>query len=165
MKFSMKMVILSMAGVLALGGAATAASFIFNEVSKSGTVTADGAFLLSWGDNDTFKDVTNLTYGTPVEQILEAKWSKSSLVSGGNVVFTFTLSNAENLKVEISEKDWETVSEEEIKVLSGDGSVVIETSAVETSSKTIYLRYSLNTYSDQAFSASFNANVSYAAEE
>ena len=59
------------------------------------------------GDNDTFKDVTNLTYGTPVEQILEAKWSKSSLVSGGNVVFTFTLSNAENLKVEISEKDWE----------------------------------------------------------
>lgn len=47
------------------------------------------------------------------------------------------MSNAENLKVEISEKDWETVSEEEIKVLSGDVSVVIETSAVETSSKTI----------------------------
>lgn len=168
MKFSMKMAVLSLAGVLALGGAATAASFIFKETSQVGTVTADGAIVLNWGDNNTLASVEELKYGAPVEQVVEANWSKSDSVTSGKIVFTFTLTDSKNLRIEIADQSREVEGVQAIETLNGDGVATIESNLGSETSKKLYLRYTIvtnsETYSDQSFTASLNVNVKYVSD-
>lgn len=166
MKFSMKMAVLSMAGVLALGGAATAASFIFTGDTKSGVITADGAVVLEWGKENTLADIETLNYGEPVYQTIEAKVNKSSDVTSGQVVFNFTLSESSNLKIEISDNGWDVVDTETnvLETFTSDNSVSVEKDITDMSSAKLYLKYSLTeatTLEGGTFSAKLKVSVSY----
>lgn len=107
MKFSMKMAVLSMAGVLALGGAATAASFIFNDVTtEAETVAIDSALILNWNsENSNIGPVESLDNTVAQYRQLALDWSKSSSVNSGTITLTLTLTdNSQSISVDVATK-------------------------------------------------------------
>lgn len=107
MKFSMKMAVLSMAGVLALGGAATAASFIFEKTS-TGTqkLTTDSALIMNWQDTEGFSDVSNLDNTTSQFRYITLDWSKSAKATGKIILKLELTDNSQSITVDVSTKNW-----------------------------------------------------------
>ena len=106
MKFSMKMAVLSMAGVLALGGAATAASFIFTGATLNDTVETDSALVLKWWSTSNTNAVTDLTSTQSQFRQLNVDWSASSK-STGSISMTLSLTdNSKSILVEVSSTEW-----------------------------------------------------------
>lgn len=159
MKFSMKMAVLSMAGVLALGGVATAASFIFGETSKSETVSTDSAIIVKWDESTltSFTNVGGLTNSMSQYRELTIDWSASKLVTG-TIALTLTLSDEnKNIIVDVSDESWSNegvtadytlstsdggTSEAQIEVAS------LSDESANVSKKTYYLKISTSAAED-----------------
>lgn len=156
MKFSMKMAVLSLAGVLALGGAATAASFIFNNAeTQSGTVTTDSALVLKWGESTNTSAITDLDTSSSQFRQLNIDWSASDKVTGSiNLNLTLT-DTSKAIVVEIASKEWGVDTTADVATLSTSGvsdgdSISTDITVVEDlsyslqNSKTYYVKVSLS---------------------
>lgn len=76
MKFKNKIISLGLIGLLALGGVATATSFLINEVSATGDITAEGAIRLSFdSETQALTSVSGLTTSTPQFQTISFDWN------------------------------------------------------------------------------------------
>ena len=174
MKFSMKMAILSMAGVLALGGAATAASFIFTGDTKSDTITADNALILKWGTGTNAEGITGLTSSQPQYRELNVDWSASQKLTGP-VTMTLTLTDPTSLLVvEVASEKWGLDTTADVTLSTAEGfsaeetiTVVSDVSSSLASNKTFYLKISLKDGSSEntALSATLTASLGHSVEE
>lgn len=76
MKFKNKIISLGLIGLLALGGVATATSFLINEASATGNITAEGAIRLSFdSETQALTSVSGLTTSTPQFQTISFDWN------------------------------------------------------------------------------------------
>lgn len=176
MKFSMKMAVLSMAGVLALGGAATAASFIFEQTSVSATVSTDSAIIVKWNEstNQTFTNITGLTNSLAQYKELTIDWSASKLVTG-TITLELSLTDINhNINVEVSDtmRSNEGVTADFILSTDTDNDtatqnidvVSLESGTSKVNSKTYYFKITTTASStEDLISGTLDAKLGYTA--
>lgn len=150
MKFKNKIISLGLIGLLALGGVATATSFLIKEASATGDITAEGAIRLSFdSETQALTSVSGLTTSTPQFQTISFDWNLGGgLVTGNyNVVLNFELTTANtNLEIDIAHSEFGAETPEIIETLNSTTTTYAYTVSMESETKndSLYLRYRLN---------------------
>ena len=146
MKKSIKICVLTLAGVLALGGATTGLAFAIKAASASNNATIDSNCLdLTFNDRTgTFGDITTLTPETPVKKVISVNIDKSGVVEGTYGI-TYTFSATSDVKVEIFDEDPVTSNILPIGTLTkSNGAFTTNPIDVEQATYTNYVKFSIS---------------------
>lgn len=149
MKFKNKIISLGLIGLLALGGVATATSFLIKEASATGDITAEGAIRLSFdSETQALTSVSGLTTSTPQFQTISFDWNLGGVeASNYNVLLNFELTTANtNLEIDIAHSEFGAETPEIIKTLDSTTTTYAYKVSMESETKndSLYLRYRLN---------------------
>ena len=163
MKFKNKIISLGLIGLLALGGVATATSFIIDAAEEiNNTVHTDSALVVDWS-GATIDNVENLNPGVPQYREVVINVSKSTSVAA-NVKVTFTLSgeNTELIQVRISDSSFQSQEETQtIKTINNETKSDFFTfNAAIVESKTYYLEFSAIASSEGTILGNLNVALS-----
>lgn len=106
-----KIALLSTLLVLSIGGIATGTAFIIQSANKTKSDAADSAMILSWGENQTFSEITELKAGTYQYRSVSLKAPLKSAGVTDTAQLTITLSDSasgkmDGLVVDVSTSDW-----------------------------------------------------------
>ena len=149
MKFKNKIISLGLIGLLALGGVATATSFLINEASATGNITAEGAIRLSFdSETQALTSVSGLTTSTPQFQTISFDWNLGGVeASNFNVLLNFELTTSNtNLEIDIAHSEFGAETPEITQTLNSNSTTYTYTvlMASEPKNDSLYLRYRLN---------------------
>ena len=165
MKFKNKIISLGLIGLLALGGIATATSFIIKEAKTTETVKTDGVLVATWGGL-TIDNIENLAPGIPQYREVVVDVSKSPSVSE-NVNVTFTLSDATDalIQVRVSQTNFTSpdIGEATILTLNTNETKTCSYLVTTTGESRFYLEFSvLEGDAAESITGTLNVNLSSA---